>query len=123
MNNNLSSNEQPHARLWVALGGASLIVMGVIFLLQNFTSLQFGNWWIIFLVIPLIGLWARAWVLYQNSSRRFTRPVANAVLMGLMLLVIVLIFLFNLDWGKIWPIFLIAAGVGSILANLSAREK
>jgi hypothetical protein len=37
----------------------------------------------------------------SNNGRQATRPVTNAALSGLALLIIVLIFLFKLDWAKI----------------------
>jgi len=29
-------------------------------------------------------------------------------------LLVALIFLFNMDWGRVWPLFLILAGVGIV---------
>jgi hypothetical protein len=37
---------------------------------------------------------------------------------GLMLLLVTIIFLFNLDWGKVWPLFLIIIGLGALLTGL-----
>jgi hypothetical protein len=32
------------------------------------------------------------------------------------------VFLFDLDWGNIWPIFLIIAGVSVLLGTMSGKK-
>jgi len=32
------------------------------------------------------------------------------------------IFLLDLEWGKIWPVFLILAGVGALLSSVVGRR-
>lgn len=34
---------------------------------------------------------------------------------GLVLLTIGLIFLLDLEWGRVWPVFLILGGIGALL--------
>jgi peptidoglycan/LPS O-acetylase OafA/YrhL len=103
---------------WV---GLALVLIGLVFLVQNFVGLSFGNWWAIFILLPAIWAFFRAWSFYQEDHT-ITRRVANAVYGGLFPFLVGMIFLFNLDWGKLWPLFLIILGVGAIF-GLSSKDK
>jgi hypothetical protein len=44
--------------------------------------------------------------------------------MGILFTAVAAIFLLELPWGRVWPVFIILAGLGMLLPNLmSAREK
>ena len=103
------------------LGGMALILIGIVFLVQNFAGISFGNWWALFILIPALWSFWRAWTLYQKD-RHITRSVANAVYGGLFPFTIAVIFLFNLDFGKLWPVFLIIVGIGAFF-GLRANDK
>jgi drug/metabolite transporter (DMT)-like permease len=91
---------------WVA--AAVLIVLGVIFLLQETGSVQLGeNWWVIFLFLPAAGLIYDALQRYQDGG---LAHVGGQLLGGVILIVVALTFLFNWNWGVIWPVFLIIGG-------------
>jgi hypothetical protein len=95
------------------LGGVILIALGVIFLLQNISGFSLGNWWALFILIPAVGSLATAWRAYQAQGR-WGAAARNPLVGGLLLLAVAVIFLFGLDWGRIWPVFLIIAGVGAL---------
>ena len=95
------------------LGGLALIAVGLVFLVQNFTGIGLGNWWALFILIPALWAFWRAWSLYQED-RHITRRVANTIYGGVFPFIVAMIFLLNLDWGRIWPVFLVAAGVGVV---------
>jgi len=99
------------------IGGAVLILIGVIFLLQNLSGIGFGNWWALFILIPALGSLATAWRIYQTNGR-LTAAARGPLIGGVILLMITATFLFNLDWGKVWPLFLIIAGLGALAAAL-----
>ena len=123
MTENLPSNPTPEPEgstprkntAWI--GGAVLIVIGVVFLLQNISGLNLGNWWALFILIPAVGSLATAWRLYQTHGR-LTSAVRGPLIGGFILLLVSAIFLFNLDWGKVWPFFLIIAGLGALATSL-----
>jgi hypothetical protein len=96
------------------IGAAVLIGLGVIFLLQNFGLFQIGNWWALFILLGTAGAWGSAWRIYQNNGRRVNGAVTGAFIGGLFPLAVTLIFLFGLDWGRIWPVFLIIAGIAAL---------
>jgi hypothetical protein len=51
--NTESSEIKHHSGNWI--GGAVLIGLGIIFLLQNFMNISLANWWALFIMIPAIG--------------------------------------------------------------------
>jgi hypothetical protein len=112
--------EEPRRRsggssAWI--GGGALIGIGLVFLLQNITSISFGNWWTIFILIPAVASLGQAWRLYRQQGR-ISAAVRGPLTGGLILLLVAVIFLFNLDWGKVWPLFLIIIGLGALLSGL-----
>jgi len=93
------------------ISGLVLIGLGVIFLLQNYGLFYIGNWWALFILIGTAGAWGSAWHIYQNNGKRITPAVTGTFIGGLFPLAIALIFLFDLNWGTMWPVFLIIAGL------------
>ena len=99
------------------LGGVVLIIIGVAFLLQNVSGLSLGNWWALFILIPAMGSLATAWRIYETHGH-MTASVRGPLVGGIVLLMVTAIFLFNLDWGRVWPVFLIIAGGSALVAGL-----
>ena len=95
-------------------GGAILIGIGLIFLLQNVTNLSFDNWWALFILIPGVASLANAWQNYHEDGR-FSERARGPFVGGLILLFIASIFIFGLDWGAVCAVFLIIAGFGALL--------
>lgn len=109
------AERHPASPSWV--GGAILILLGGIFLLQNTGLIEsFDNWWALFILIPAVGSFATAWRMYQQAGQRWT-PVATGPLVGgLVLSSLTAMFLFGLDIGMWWPLFLIAGGIATLLS-------
>ena len=91
------------------IGGAVLILLGVIFLLQNVTTLEVYNWWALFLLIPTVVLWGQAYERYRQDVE--LRHIAGLILGGLVTLLLALSALLGLDMGLIWPLLIIAVGL------------
>lgn len=105
--------EQARSRSpWVA--GLILIVLGIIFLLQNFGLQTINNWWALFILIPAIGSFASAWRMYQSNGGQMTGQVRGSLVGGLILTLVTAAFLFSLDWKMIWPFFLIIIGIAAL---------
>ena len=104
-----SRQRGPH---WGA--GIALIVIGLIFLLSNVTGFHLDNWWALFILIPAVGSFSEAWRNYQRHGR-FTRASRSSLLWGIIISLVAFTFLLDLDWGLIWPVFLIIGGLGALM--------
>lgn len=102
---------------WVA--PVVLIGLGVIFLLQNFGYLYLHNWWALFILLGTVGAWGTAWRIYQSNGQRVTSQVTGAFIGGLFPLAVALIFLFDWNWGTLWPIFLIILGIAILVRPMT----
>jgi hypothetical protein len=92
------------------IGGAILILLGVVFLLQNLNIPFLANWWALFILIPAFGAFVAAWEGYQSNGR-LTRGGAGSLAVGGLLTILALAFLLNLNVGLFWPILLIVGGL------------
>jgi hypothetical protein len=101
---------RPHG--WV--GGAFLILLGIIFLLQNMGMPILANWWALFILIPAFWSFIAAWNMYQYSDR-LTRGVAGSLTLGILLTLLSLVSLVNLAVGLFWPLLLIVGGVVALV--------
>lgn len=98
------------------IAAAILIGVGVVFLFQNMGYDLPGNWWALFLLIPAIGSLASAWRTYDRNGRQYGSGVAGPLIAGIVLLALTAVFLFDLDvnWNLVWPVILIALGLGAL---------
>ncbi len=107
-----------HARnsgAWV--GGVILIVLGVIFLLQNVRGFYLNNWWALFILIPALGSFVDAWNIYRQTGR-LSRRGRSAIISGCVFLLVTATFLFNWNWGVVLPVLLIIWGATLLLNSL-----
>jgi hypothetical protein len=123
MSENSSSDSRRHhhrsdAPPWIV--GGILIVIGVYLLLQNVTGLGTGNWWALFILIPAIGSLAQAWRLYQVSGQ-LTEAVIGPAVGGVILLFVFAMLFFGFNWGLMWPVLLILAGIGALVGVFARR--
>jgi hypothetical protein len=96
--------------------GLVLIGIGVIFLLSNLTGFELDNWWALFILIPAFGAFGNAYRVYQSQGR-LGREGRGSLIGGLVFVFVASIFLLELDWGQVWPVFLILAGLGVLLGG------
>jgi len=96
--------------------GIILIAVGVIFLFTNLTGFHLNNWWALFILIPAVKNFGGAWSSYQRHGR-FTKSARGSLTGGFILSLIASAFLFDLDWGIIWPVFLIIGGVSALFSG------
>jgi hypothetical protein len=99
--------------------GVIVIVVGVIFLAKNLgwtgPGWAFDNWWALFILIPTFGSLGGAWRAYRANGGRLNGDVARALMIGLLLLAVTVIFLLELNWGKVWPVLLVIVGIGLLM--------
>ncbi len=103
---------------WV---GIALIAMGVIFLVQNYLGYELRNWWALFILIPAVGSFTSAWYVWRNSHS--TAAAAGSFTLGIMFATLAGIFLLDLPWRNVWPVFIILAGIGMLLPSLVTRRE
>lgn len=102
---------QRHAgRPYGWLGGVILILLGIVFLLQNMGIPFLTNWWALFILIPAFWAYVTAWGIYQDIGR-LTQGVAGSLTVGILLTILSLVFLLNLAVGLFWPVLLIVGGL------------
>ena len=107
---------QPKRPAWIA--GGVLILVGAVFLLRNVAGFSLENWWALFILIPAVGSLWTAWTLYQRNGRKLSPAARGPLVGGVVLLTVMAFFLFNVDWGRAWPVFLIIAGVAALLSAI-----
>ena len=97
-------------------GGAVLIGLGVIFLLNNLEIFHLDNWWALFILIPALVNFSTAWNSYRQHGR-LTHKARGSVTGGLILSLVAGTFLFGWSWSMMWPVFLIVAGLSALLGS------
>ena len=112
---------QRHAgRPYGWFGGAFLILLGVIILLQNMGIRFLANWWALFILLPAFWAFVGAWNIYQDNGR-ITQGVASSLTIGILLTILALSFLLNLEFGLFWPVLLIVGGLVLLLTGFFSR--
>lgn len=101
-------------------GGLIMIGVGVVFLAMQFGNFQLDNWWALFILIPVVASWGSA--LQQTQAAGHVTNGAIRTFMGALFpLFVAVIFLFNLDWGRVWPGFIIIAGLNALATGWGKR--
>ena len=117
MSNMPGMYRNPWSGAWL---GVALIAMGLLFLVQNYLGYELRNWWALFILIPAVGSLASAWYAWRSDS---VAAATGALTMGIVFSSIALVFLLDLPWGRIWPIFIIVAGLGMLLPGALGRGR
>jgi hypothetical protein len=102
------------------IGGAILILLGIVFLLQNLGIPFLMNWWALFILIPAFWSYVAAWNLYRDNGR-MTRGAAGSLTGGILLTVLSFVFLLNLAIGLFWPALLIVGGLALLTTGLMSE--
>lgn len=97
--------------------GVVLVLAGGYLLLTNLGLVPAGlvlhNWWALFLLIPAFSSLYNAWLDFKANGT-FTPAGRRPLFGGIVLLVITGVFLFDVDWGILWPVLLILAGLAAL---------
>jgi hypothetical protein len=114
-NDNQPAQRKSNDTAWI--GGVILILLGVIFLLQNVRGFSLNNWWALFILIPAFGTFADAWNIYRQTGR-LNRRARGALISGCVFLLVTAAFLFNWNWSLVLPVLLIIWGITLLLNSL-----
>ena len=121
---NRPANDWPTGRSERWRGGSSLfglvlVLLGIFFLLQNVGILVTPrHWWALFILIPAVGSAAAALAMFERAGRRYTRAMSRPLTGFVILTFITAMFFFDLSWGEWWPVFIIIAGLSSLLSRM-----
>ena len=96
------------------LPGIILIALGAIFLAENYLGATLHNWWALFILIPAVGALGAA---YEEWRAGDADDATGPFIVGLALVGLAAVFLFDLPFGQLWPVLLIAAGVGLLFGR------
>ncbi len=108
---------------WVA--GLLLVALGFVFLLQNMGRFDFplDNWWALFILIPTLGAFERAWQIYRREDGRLTGEARGSLVVGFILTVVTAVLFFDLSWRLFGPLLIILAGIAVLVNyNLPGKE-
>jgi hypothetical protein len=99
-----------------AAGGLFLIVIGGIFMLNASGVEIMGRSPVILLaLLPILGISYGAWRRYEANGRRFSREVFAILVWGLFPFAFIVAAIFGINTALIWPLALIAMGLGIVL--------
>ena len=98
------------------LGGAMLVLLGVIFLLQNLGALYAGNWWALFILMPAVGALGAAWNMFDRNGGQLSGAAIGSLITGVVLAGLAFALFFDFDLSRTWPIALILIGIGTLVA-------
>lgn len=108
---------------WVV--GLVLIVLGGLFLLRNTGTfdIPLRNWWALFILIPALGSLDTARRMYRAAGNQLTPPARGSLLIGLVLLFVTAVFLFDLNWSLFGPILIILAGIAFLVTYMTSSRQ
>lgn len=101
---------------------AALIIVGGIFLLRNLDLLPiYSNWWALLMLVPLFFLGQRILELRSKHGGSLPAAARGPVTGFLSVALVMIIFLLDLDWGEVWPLFIILVGVSFLIGGAGKR--
>ena len=101
----------------VWMPGLALIAVGLLFLLNNLFGWHIDNWWALFILIPAGGALGYAFQVVRTTGR-FGLEARGSLIGGIAILFVAAAFLFQWNWGAIWPFFLVLAGLAALLTGV-----
>ena len=111
----LSINTQFESRSpWWLVGGASTIILGLVFLTKRLTNTDLDDLWALAFLPLAIGFFLQARQRYQRDGV-LTKAVIGSGIVATSILFLAITLLFNLDFGERWLLFFILGGLGILL--------
>jgi hypothetical protein len=112
------SNASPSTFRWRLFPAVAIIAIGVLFLANNLgyplAWLDHGNWWAVIILLAAFAPLTRAWEVY-HARGRIDAEVAYYLLSAGAVVLVACMFLFELDWGVWWPLFVILGGLYTLV--------
>ncbi|HEY2344305.1 MAG TPA: hypothetical protein VGH80_00330 [Xanthomonadaceae bacterium] len=118
--------EQRKGRAGDVIGGLVLILIGLVFLADNFNIdlplFGWHNWWALFILVGAAAPASRAIDRYRSVGA-FDAQVAHSLLSAAAVVAVALIFLLDASFGVWWPIFLVIGGLSMLVSGGRRRDR
>jgi hypothetical protein len=103
--------------------GLVMIALGLLFLLPRLGILPDAfNWWALIIFLPGLAM-SLTGLTHQLEHGELPEKMRGQAFGGLMLTVLGSIFLFRLDFGTFWPLFIIVPGIGIFLGWMGDKDE
>jgi hypothetical protein len=96
------------------LPGLILILLGAIFLAENYFGTTLHNWWALFILIPALSTLTTAYALWRDGH---TDWAIGPFIAGVAFVALTAAFLLDLPIGQLWPVALIVVGLGLLVSR------
>ncbi len=83
-------------------------------------GIPFDNWWVLFLLTPVIVLFYQVGRDYKRNGRLTSRSI-GPLIGSLVLSSMIATFLFDVNWDQLWPVFFIIGGIATLLRKRSTE--
>jgi hypothetical protein len=117
---------QPKSRVGDVVTGLIVILIGLVFLGENFgidfPFVGWHNWWALFILIGAAAPAARAFERYRMVGR-VDAQVAHAMVSALAVVTVALIFLLDASFAQWWPIFVVIGGLSMLVPGGKRRDR
>ena len=116
----------PHRYEYRLFPALFVIAFGALFLLRNlgvgFDFFQFHNWWAWLILVAAVAPLSRAVESYRASGK-FDGVVMHYLFVAGAVIVVAVLFLLDLDWGRWWPLFVILGGLAMLVRHEDCRRR
>lgn len=96
------------------LPGISLIMLGAIFLAEDYFGATLRNWWALFILIPATGTLSVAYGRWRDGD---ADEAIGPFIVGLGFVALTAAFLLDLPFRQLWPGALIVIGLGMLVGR------
>jgi len=103
-----------------------VVAVGLVFLCGNLgvriPFLDWANWWAWFILLGAAWPLSEAWARYRSVGT-VDGAVAQSLLSALAIVIVAVIFILGLSWGKWWPLFVIYGGLCMLVRDPRRRRR
>jgi len=117
---------QPRSRVGEIATGSIVILVGLVFLANNFgidfPFFGWHNWWALFILIGAAAPAARALDRYRSVAT-IDAQVARSLISVLAVVTVALIFLLDASFAVWWPVFMVIGGLSMLVPGGRRRDR
>jgi len=115
-----SSNTPMRPMRWRLFPAVAIIAIGLLFLANNLgynlAFLDRGNWWAVIILLAAFAPLTHAYERYRAIGK-VDAEVMYSLLSASGVVLVAVLFLFELDWGTWWPLFVILGGLFTLIPH------